>query len=88
MTPPKLSNPPSRPKAPAVTLDGLSPEQAQSVGSEVGKMLADGMPGAQAIALTGAIADFVRRGISAQRAVDEILDEHRRSARQGRRQRP
>jgi hypothetical protein len=63
---------------PSVTLDGLSPDQALSIGAAVGDLLAQGMPGERAITMTAALADFVRRGIAAQQAVDEVLAKERR----------
>ena len=54
-------------------LEALSAEQAYSVGAAVGCLLKEGMPSRRAIEVTGQIAEFVRRGVAAQRAVEKII---------------
>jgi hypothetical protein len=51
----------------------LSAEHAYAVGAAVGSLLQQGMPTGRAVAATVTIGEFVRRGMAAQQAVDEIL---------------
>ena len=54
-------------------IGALSAEQAYSVGAAVGSLLKGGMPTREAINSTAMIAEFVKRGVAAERAVDEII---------------
>jgi hypothetical protein len=75
--------PNSQPTPTPVSLVDLAPDQAFSIGEAVGGLLAQGMPKDRVQPMTAALTEFVRRGIAAQQAVDEILaDERRRSRRQ------
>jgi hypothetical protein len=79
--------PNSQPTPTTVSLVDLAPDQAFSIGAAVGGLLAQGMPKDRVLPMTAALAEFVRRGIAAQQAVDELLaDERRRSRRRRTRQ--
>jgi hypothetical protein len=54
-------------------INDLSAEQAYTVGTAVGSLLQQGMPIDDAVAATRTVAEFIRKGMAAQRAVDEIL---------------
>ena len=54
----------------------LSAEQAYKVGAAVGSLLQQGMPTNDAIIATERVAEFIKKGMAAQRAVDEILAAH------------
>lgn len=64
------STPPAR--APAVSLSGLTPMLAHSVGSTVGDLLSRGVSTGGAIDATRTLAEFVRRGQCAQAAIDTV----------------
>jgi hypothetical protein len=51
----------------------LSAEQAYTVGGAVGSLLPQGMPTDEAHDATITIAAFIKKGMAAQQAVDEIL---------------
>ncbi len=51
----------------------LPAEQAYQVGAAVGSLLKDCMPTGSALASTVTVAEFIRRGQSAQQAVDAII---------------
>ena len=62
----------------AVWIEGThSTEQAYSIGIAVGGLLKDGMPIERALSSTVTVAEFVKRGQTAQRAVDAILSAER-----------
>jgi hypothetical protein len=82
------TNPGHQTTTAAVSLDDLSPEQAFSIGAAVGDLLVQGMPSDRTLPMTAALAEFARRGIAAQQAVDKILTNERRSSRRGRPRRP
>lgn len=65
--------PRSPPRDPAGPLAALSPAQALVVGATVGNLLKGGMPKRLAEEATLTIAAFLRRGRSAQEAVDALL---------------
>jgi hypothetical protein len=52
---------------------------AYSIGAVVGDLLAQGMLRDRALATTAALAEFPRRGMTAQQAVDKILADKRRT---------
>jgi hypothetical protein len=52
----------------------LPADKAYAVGAAVGALLMDGMPIDQATEATIRVADFVARGMTAQKAVDEIIE--------------
>jgi hypothetical protein len=54
----------------------LSAEEAYTVSAAVGSLLQQGMPMDNAVPATRTIAEFIRKGIAAQQAVDEILAAH------------
>lgn len=56
------------------TINDLSAEQAYATGSAVGALLQQGMPTENTVTATHAIAEFIRKGMAAQQAVDEILE--------------
>jgi hypothetical protein len=55
------------------TISDLSAEEAYRVGAAVGSLLEQGMPMDNAVDATRTVAEFVRKGMAAQQAVDEIL---------------
>ncbi len=57
-------------------IDDLSAEQAYAAGSTVGSLLQQGMPIKNAVIATRAIAEFIRKGIAAQQAVDKIISDY------------
>jgi hypothetical protein len=54
-------------------VEALSPEQAYAVGSAVSSLLSDGMPSREIVGTTAAIAKFIKKGMTAQQAVDNII---------------
>ena len=55
------------------TISDLSAEEAYRVGAAVGSLLQQGMPTDNAVDATRTVAEFIRKGMAAQQAVDEIL---------------
>jgi hypothetical protein len=55
------------------TISDLSAEQAYSVGTAVGSLLQRGMPIDNAAAASRTVAEFIRKGMATQQAVDQIL---------------
>jgi hypothetical protein len=51
----------------------LSAEDAYRVGVAVGSLLQQGITTENAVAVTRTMAEFIRKGVAAQQAVDEIL---------------
>jgi hypothetical protein len=51
----------------------LSAEDAYTVGVAVGSLLQQGITSDNAVSVTRTIAEFIRKGMAAQQAVDEIL---------------
>jgi hypothetical protein len=51
----------------------LSAEEAYTVGVAVGSLLQQGITSENAVAVTRTMAEFIRKGMAAQQAVDEIL---------------
>jgi hypothetical protein len=58
------------------TINGLSAEDAYRVGAAVGSLLQRGMPVGKVASATNTVADFIRKGMAAQQAVDDILAAH------------
>jgi hypothetical protein len=58
------------------TISDLSAEEAYRVGAAVGSLLQQGVPIDNAVAATRTVADFIRKGMAAQQAVDDILAAH------------
>jgi hypothetical protein len=54
-------------------ISDLSAEEAYRVGAAVGSLLVQGMPMDHAVTATRTVAEFMRKGMAAQKAVDEIL---------------
>jgi hypothetical protein len=55
------------------TISDLPAEEAYRVGAAVGSLLQRGMPMDNAVDATRTVAEFIKKGMAAQRAVDEIL---------------